>query len=400
MMNIALLSPDTARLETLATALQRGAATRQITRHPDSLAQLGTIVEQTQPDVLVAQGWVGDGETLQAIERLMARRPQLIVILLTEAVSSERLLQAMRAGVREVLADDTAPELLEAAMTRAEATLSLRRHGTPAQMVAFMPGKGGSGATFLASNTGFLLGQDGQKVLLLDLSLQFGEAALTVQDRQASSDIVQVAQNLSRLDAAFLEASTLRVTPKFSILAAPDNPAQLQAVAPDALNAILDLAVNHYDLILMDLPLSLDALTIRALDRADTIFLVVQAMLPHLRNASRLMAIFNGLGYPAGKVELLVNRYQKNDAIGLDQLRASLGSARLHTIPNGYAEVARAVNQGVALAQLAPTSPVCKALVQLSDALQHKVPARSTGLLGWLSERVMPATKTRLGSAP
>ena len=397
MTHIALISPDSARQDALALVLQRGPGKRLLSRHLGPLVRLDRWVEQAQAEVVVAQGWAGDAETLQAVGRLMARHPQLIVILLTGAVSPDRLLQAMRAGVREVLADDATPEMLEAAMARAEATLALRRHGKPAQIVAFMPSKGGSGATFVASNTGYLLGQDGKRVLLIDLNLQFGEAALTVQNRSSgsSSDIIQVAQNLSRLDAAFLEASVLQVTPQFSILAAPEDPAQAQQLTPDALNAILDLAANHYDLILLDLRLSLDALTVRALDRADTIVLVVQALLPHLRNASRLLSIFKGLGYPANKLEVLVNRYQRTDAIGLAQLQASLGTSRLHTIPNGYAEVARAVNQGVALASLAPASPVNKALVQLADALQHKLPARPVSLLGWLSGRVAPMVKLK-----
>ena len=51
-----------------------------------------------------------------------------------------------------------------------------------------------------------------RRYLLIDLNLQFGEAVLTVHDRKATSDIAEVARNLSRLDASFLSASTVQVT--------------------------------------------------------------------------------------------------------------------------------------------------------------------------------------------
>lgn len=390
MTTIALLSDDPIQLDRLAQALQTGGTTRRISRHDGSLAQLAAVAEATRAEVIVVHGWDGDGAALQAVEHLMARTPQRIVILTTQAVSPERLLQAMRAGVREVLADDAPPALLEGALSRAEATLALRRPDPASRLIAFLPAKGGSGATFLATNTAYLMGQDGRRVLLLDLNLQFGDAAVTVLDRKPGGDVLQVADNLNRLDAAFLDASTLRVTPRFSILAAPDNPAPPRDLGPDALDAILDLAGRHYDLVLLDLQRSLGPLAIRALDRADSVVLVLQAQWPHLRNASRLVSIFQDLGYPAEKIQILVNRLHRDDPIGLTSLRSSLGVTHLHTVPNGYAEVTRAIGRGMALAELAPRSAVCKALVRLSDTLQHKAPARSSGLIGWLRGRILP----------
>ena len=79
----------------------------------------------------------------------------------------------------------------------------------------------------------------------------------------------------------------------------------------------MNLAVNQYDFIILDVSKNLDDLTIKALDRAHNIFLVVQTMLPYIRNANRMMTVFRSLGYPQDKVELLVNRYWKNGEIGL-----------------------------------------------------------------------------------
>jgi pilus assembly protein CpaE len=301
--------------------------------------------------------------------------------------SSEFLINAMRVGVREVLPSPASKVALEAAVARAESKLGLRSAQRSGRIVAFVSCKGGSGSTFLAANLGHQLGAARKKVLLLDLNLQFGEAVLTVHDRKPTSDIAEVARNLSRLDATFLKASTVPVTPNYEILAAPDDPAQSLQVKAEHLDAILNLAVNQYDFIILDLSRNLDDLTIRALDRAHNIFLVLYTLLPHVRNATRMMAVFRSLGYQQDKVELLVNRFSKSGAIGLDDLRASLGVGRMRTIPNGYKEVSRAINQGVPLATVSKSSLVLKAIDELAQSLLPKAGQAQGGLLRRLLKR-------------
>ena len=111
---------------------------------------------------------------------------------------------------------------------------------------------------------------------------------------------------------------------------------------------------------------------------------VVQAMMPYVRNAKRLLSVFRSLGYPQDKVELLVNRYWKKDDIGVDDLRSSLGSHTLHTIPNGYREVARAINAGMPLSEVARSSPVCRAIEGLAQALAPRQEEPQGGLLSRL----------------
>jgi pilus assembly protein CpaE len=273
---------------------------------------------------------------------------------------------------------------LEAAIVRAESKLGLRVTQRNGRILAFVSCKGGSGSTFLATNLGHQLSTEGKKVLLMDLNLQFGEAVLTVHDRKAGSDIAEVARNLSRLDATFLSASTVQVTPNYEILAAPDDPAQSLQVKPEALDAILNLALNHYDFIILDVSKNLDDLTIKALDRAHNIFLVLQALLPSVRNANRMMNVFRSLGYQQEKVELLVNRFWKNGEIGLEDVRASLGVSKMRTIPNGYKEVTRAINQGVPLATVSKSSLVLKAIDELAESLLPKRDQAQGGLLSRL----------------
>jgi pilus assembly protein CpaE len=96
------------------------------------------------------------------------------------------------------------------------------------------------------------------------------------------------------------------------------------------------------------------------------------------------MTVFRSLGYQQDKVELLVNRFWKNGEIGLEDHRASLGIGKMRTIPNGYKEVAKAINEGVPLATVAKSSLVLKAISELAQSLLPKPDQAQGGLLSRL----------------
>lgn len=383
-MKIAVISPSSQSLQEISTILERDNPSRLITRHEGGISKLRTLAEQEHPDMIIVEGLCHDAGELAPIEFVTTHYPQMIIIMLCSQQTSEFLINAMRVGVREVLPSPVAKVALEAAVIRAESKLGLRSTRRSARVIAFIPCKGGSGATFLAANLGYQIGVEGKKVLLIDLNLQFGEAVLTVHDRKATSDIAEVARNLSRLDASFLSASTVQITANFEILAAPEDPAQSLQIKPEHVDAILNVAINQYDFIILDVSKNLDDLTIKALDRAHNIFLVVQMMLPYIRNANRMMSVFRSLGYSQEKVELLVNRFWKNGEIDLDDLRGSLGTNKMRTIPNGYKEVAKAINQGVPLVTVSKSSPVLKAISELAHSLLPKTDQAPGGLLSRL----------------
>ena len=392
-MKIALISPSTKSLHDMSLMLEGGSPPTAVVRHEGGMSKLRNVAEQERPDIIIVEGMYHDASELAPVEFVTSHYPQTIVIMLCPQHTSEFLINAMRAGVREVLPSPVSKTALGAAVARAQSKLGLRTAQRSARVLAFESCKGGSGSTFLATNLGYQLGTEGKKVLLIDLNLQLGEAVLTVHDRKATSDIAEVARNVSRLDASFLSASVVQITSNFEILAAPDDPAQSLQVKPEHLDAILNVAVNNYDFVILDLGKTMDELTIKALDRAHKIFLVMQTMLPHVRNANRMMTLFHSLGYPQDKVELLINRHWKNGEIGLNDIRASLGITKMRTIPNGYKEVAKAINQGMPLALVSKSSLVLRAISELAQTLLPKPDQVQSGLFGRLFETLNVANE-------
>src|SRR5438105_3160103 len=330
-MKIAVISPNPVHLRDMGAVLRAGAHTAVLVE--GGKGRMRALAEQEEPDLLLVEGMCCDPDELLQVEYVTAHHPRTAVVLLCATHTPEFLIQSMRAGVREVLPSPAPASALEAAVSRVAAKLA----GTPARgggkVLALMSCKGGSGATFLATNLGYPLAES-RTVLLIDLNLQFGDALSFVHDGRPASTLADVAKNIARLDASLLAASTVKIAPNYSVLAAPDNPAEAMEVKPEHIDTILALARAQYDFVLLDVGRNLDTLAIKALDRADRVFIVLQAAVPHVRNAHKLLQVFRSLGYPADKTELIVNRFERGGDIGVEDIRRSLGNLPATTVAN------------------------------------------------------------------
>jgi pilus assembly protein CpaE len=377
-MKISVISPSKNHLQEISRMLE--AAAHTVTLADGGKSRMRAVAEQEQPDLMLVDGMCCDPHELTQVEYVTTHFPKVAVILMCATHTPEFLINSMRAGVREVLPSPVSAAALEAAVHRVAAKLAGANARTSGKILAFMASKGGSGATFLSTNLGWQLAES-SSVLLVDLNLQFGDALSFVHDGKPASTLADVAKNIGRLDASFLAASTVKVTPRYGILAAPEDPSQAMEIKPEDIDAILNLATTQYDFVLLDVGRTLDTLAIRALDRAYRVYVVLQAGLPQLRNANKLLEVFRSLGYPSEKVELIVNRHEKGAEIGIEDMRRSLGNVVLHTVPNSYKEVNASINHGDALIRTARSNAVVRNLAEFALSLKPRQ-EDNRGLLG------------------
>lgn len=382
-MKIALISPSAGHLRDIGGALQAGGHDVQL--YEGGKSRMREVAERDDPDLMLVDGMCCDTSELAQVEHVTSHHPSIAVVLLCSMHTPEFLINSMRAGVREVLPSPVTVPAVEAAVNRVAAKLA----GVPAKrtgkVLAFVPCKGGAGATFLATNLGWQLAET-RSVLLIDLNMQFGDALSFVHDGKAPATLSDVAKEINRLDASLLAASTVKAAPNYSILAAPEDLAHAMEVKPEQIDAILALAVSQYDFVVLDVSRTLDTIAIKALDRATKIFAVMQASVPDLRNAARLLHAFRSLGYAQDKTELIVNRFDKNSEIGLDHMQRALGPVRVNTMPNSYREVNASINHGDALINTARSSNVVRQLAEFALSLSPR-PDTARGLLDRLFRR-------------
>jgi len=370
-MKIVVISPNKALMEEIRQILQVGDSQRIFFSFDGGVDQVSQIVGQEHPDLVILDGSSLVVEQLAILERSCLQYANTSFIVLSTNVTPEFLLGAMRIGVKDVLPLPLVPLALQAAVTRVENKSKLvadtQKQG---KVIAFVACKGGSGATFLASNLGYILADvHGVKVLLLDLNLQFGDAALFVSDHVPSNTVADVASNISRLDASFLASSMVQVLPNFGVLAAPETPEQAEEVKPEHIEALLKLAKTQYDYVILDIGRTLNATSVKALDHADMIFPVLQETLPFIRDSKRLIHTLQSLGYAKEKIYLILNRYENGGDILLEDVEATLGMNVFKTIPNSYQAVSASVNQGVPIMKISKHDPVTQALQEVAQRL-------------------------------
>ena len=368
-MKIAVVSPDKIHLNDIGKLLQAASHAAMLTEGGSNA--LRSVAERDQPELMLVDGGNCARADLAHIADLSCHHPHIAVILLCTARSPEFLLEAMRAGVREVLPSPVGAAELQAAVSRIGGKLRGAQSRDAGKVLAFIPCKGGSGATFLATSLGYQLSET-RSVLLIDLNLQFGDALSFVHDARPPSTLADVTRDIKRLDASFLAASTVKVAPNFSILAAPDDHAQAAEITPAQVDAVLALAVQHYDFVLLDLGRTIDKLSIKALDRAHVIYPVMQAGLPSIRNAKKMLAIFASLDYGTAKIELVVNRFERKGEIGVAEIERALGKITIHTVPNSYRQVTDAIDHGEPLKTSARANPVLRSVAGLADVISPR----------------------------
>ena len=368
-MKIAVISPNKNHLEDIGKVLE--AQSHAVVLIDGGKTRMRSVAEQDPPDLMLVDGMCCDPHELVQVEYVITHFPKIAVILLCATQTPEFLINSMRAGVREVLPSPVSTEALQAAVSRIAAKLAGVHGKSIGKVLAFIPCKGGSGTTFLATNLGYQLAET-RSVLLIDLNLQFGDALSFVHDGKPASTLADVAHDISRLDASFLAASSVKIAANYSILAAPEDISKAMEIKPEHIDAILNLAVSQYDFVLLDMSRTLDTLAIKALDRAYRIFPVLQAGLPGLRHANKLLAVFNSLGYPQDKIELIVNCFEKGSEISLDDIQRSLGTSNVRTVPNSYKEVNASINHGNALAEVSRSNAVTKNLAEFALSLSPK----------------------------
>jgi pilus assembly protein CpaE len=335
-------------------------------------------------DLLIVDDASLNTREMDGVEEALACWPALECMLVVRSPATALLGAAMRVGVQHLLSWPLDPLAIAAALTRIDArkTAAGRRAG---RVVSLASSKGGSGTTLIAVNLACsLAAQRDRRVLLIDLSQQFADASLLMADRPPPTTLADLCSQIDHLDAALFDSCVMHVHANLDVLAGAGDPLKAAELQPAQLQRILALVRERYDAVLIDIGQSLNPLTIHAFDHSDTICMVVRQTPLYLHGGRRMLDIFRELGYPAAKVRVVVNQYDKNAQINLPTLEKTLGAKVAHQLPRDDRQVNEALCRGVPLVTLARDSALAHGIGLLADMLLPAIAERRKGVIGRL----------------
>jgi len=359
---------------------------------PDSLSEA---VHRHRPDALLIDLIEDTAARLDEVEALPVPRPLMLAT--GPADDGRVVLRAMRLGAGEFLSPDPDPETLRASIEHLANGASPNQHtvagASEAAVIAVLGAKGGVGATLVASQLAVTLQELGERTALLDLALPQGDAALHL-DLQPAYALVGAAREAVALDATFLRTLLSPHRSGVQLLAATERAEDAELLRAEPVERALALLRADFDWVVVDLGRSWSEGSVKALDLASQVILVMELDVPALANARRQLELLERLGVSGSRVHVVENRHGRAEALTGRDGRRFLGHPVELRLPDEPAAAGACVNEGRTLREAARNGRLHRAVGELAQAV-HEWSGRKAAL----PERSGVLARVRLGLA-
>ncbi len=155
-------------------------------------------------------------------------------------------------------------------------------------------GKGGVGKTILTLNLAAVYSQINKHVLIVDLDLSSGGVALAT-NKVFDKTIYNFVDDYNNNRFKDFNDYVVKYNDYIDIMPSPKDPRQASKIDSKYIEILLDKAMFHYDMVLIDTNHNLNELNLVVLDAADNILFVMENDPMDLKNMKSLLSIFKDL---------------------------------------------------------------------------------------------------------
>jgi len=340
------------------------------------LADLRRGLADSARDLVVIGPDVDLAAALEFAAAIRIDQPALGVVLIRHRLDTGLLTQALRAGVRDVVAAHDMQRLSQACRASRALSEQLRRAaGLPpasldrrrGRIVTVFGAKGGTGKSVVSTNLGVAFTVAGARTCLIDLDLAFGDVAvmLSLVPEHTIADAIPMADTL---DAAGVESLISPHTSGLHTILAPSEPRTAESVSADLVARLFPLVNGLYDIVLVDTPPAFTEHVLAALHVTDELVLVTTPEVPSIKNLKLTLQTLDLLGFPGERRKIVLNRADSRLKLSAADV-SSMIEMPVHVEVPADRAVPLSINKGAPLVAERPKHPASRALRNLAAAL-------------------------------
>jgi pilus assembly protein CpaE len=356
---------------------------------PDHIAAYGAVEAAlaTNPVVVVLGPSVIEKVAFRIAEQIDAERPDVgVIVVRRDGAGTPE--EALAAGVRGLLAEDSDPDTIRSTIARAVNAAERQAPGPEvpwsvvarARVTTIVSPKGGAGKTAVAANLAVGLAQGAPRgVVIVDLDLQFGDVAyaLGLRPRHTIFDAVSTSGDL---DMTTLKVFLAHHSSDLYALCAPDQPARGEQIEVDAVERIITLLAAEFDHVVVDTVAGLSEHTLATLELSTDIVFLADMDVPSVRHLAKVVAALDKLGMKRPRRHFVLNRADARVGLSMSDVAAAAGLPIDIRIPMAK-QVPVALNEGRPIIISSPKIPVSRALWDLVERIGGKRVVERSGPL-------------------
>jgi pilus assembly protein CpaE len=295
------------------------------------------------------------------------------LILVASGDAGLMLEQALDADVSDVI---LLPQLTDAVVFSIRKAAHLKRQvqagpgRTGRVMTVFSP-KGGTGKTTVATNlAAAFVKRENKRTLLIDLDLQFGDAAIAL-GLEPEKTIYDLVVAPGEMDSEKLAGYVTKHASGLDLLAAPLRPEDAELVTEGKVTNLLEVARTTYEAIVVDTSPFFHGPMLATLDRTDELFVLCGLDVPTLKNVRLAMQTLELLSFPASRVTYVMNRVTSNVGLKTREVEEALKVKLSFELPSDQT-VPQTVNRGNPAVLAEPRCDFSKAIHGLAKQVAPK----------------------------
>ncbi|MEA3469134.1 MAG: P-loop NTPase [Thermodesulfobacteriota bacterium] len=342
-------------------------------------------------DILVLEIGSDPESEFETIKSLLQENVVGHLFLTSSVTTTDVLLPALRAGAKEFFPQPIDTEEVKGAFQKILTESLLHNqdgsegpHDT-GKIFSVLGAKGGVGTTTFAVNfaTSLQALDKSKLVALIDMNRLVGEVPLFL-DLETDTNWEEIAKNLSRLDAAYLQSAMVQHSSGVYVMPAPGKLDIEAKFTADFLFQLLRAMRNFFDYIIVDNGMYFDDTSFKIFKESEKVYLVSILSLPCVINVKKLKESLQSHGVVSnGKLRIIANRFEKKSQLSLAEANKITGTEIAMTIPNNYSLSMSAVNNGQTIAQVSKNSNLAKEYTKIAESVNKISSKESGGLFNW-----------------